>query len=202
MKNEKMNTLWKIINEIRRIMLVPWVKFYFLLNGVQWGKGWMIYGCPILQKHHKSAISIGEKFCMRNFLGSNPLGPNRKGIISTRKSGAIIEIGNCVGITGGTICAENKIQIGNHVLIGANCLIADTDFHPIESEARKHCINAGESAPIAIEDDVFIGANCIILKGVRIGKGACVGAGSVVTKDIPPSVLCAGNPAKIIRTLT
>ena len=60
------------------------------------------------------------------------------------------------------------------------------------------CVN---SQPIVIEDDAWIGMNCIILKGVTVGRGAVVGAGSVVTKDVPPWTLVAGNPARVIKEL-
>jgi acetyltransferase-like isoleucine patch superfamily enzyme len=96
-------------------------------------------------------------------------------------------------------CAES-ITIGNYVNCGGNVSIWDTDFHPLEKEARRHHeLNSIKKAPIVIEDDVFIGANSIILKGVHIGAAAIIGAGSVVTKNIPAGETWAGNPAKFIR---
>ena len=92
-----------------------------------------------------------------------------------------------------------KIKIGNRVLIGPGTGIF-TAIHPIDPEIRATGIEKG--ADIIIEDDVWIGGNATILPGVKIGKGAIIGAGSVVTKDIPEMTIAAGNPAKVIRKIT
>ena len=76
-----------------------------------------------------------------------------------------------------------------------------SDFHSLDSNIRasKEDIKHRKSSPVVIEDNAFIGARCIILKGVTIGKNAIVGAGSVVTKSIPANEIWAGNPARPIR---
>ena len=168
-------------------------------NGISWKGGWKIYGIPIVQRHRGSCIKIGRGLYLRSFASSNPLGPNRPVIITTRSNNAKIRIGDDVGLTGGTICAEECIEIGNRVLIGANCILVDTDFHPVDLSARRATPQKGQVAPIIIEDNVFIGMNSLILKGVHIGNGSVIGAGSVVTRDIPAGVVCAGNPARVIR---
>jgi acetyltransferase-like isoleucine patch superfamily enzyme len=104
-------------------------------------------------------------------------------------------------MTGGVLCAAEQIVIGNHVVIGANTTIIDTDFHPQDVIGRRLSPSAGRTAPVVIEDDVFIGMNCLILKGVKIGKGSLIGAGSVVARDVPPHVIVAGNPAVIVRDM-
>jgi acetyltransferase-like isoleucine patch superfamily enzyme len=104
-------------------------------------------------------------------------------------------------MTGGTLCAAEKIVIGNNVAVGANTTIADTDFHPLEFEKRRLRNNEGKTEPVVIEDDVFIGAGCLIMKGVHIGSGSVLGAGSVVTTDVPSGAIVAGNPARIVRQL-
>lgn len=171
------------------------------MNGVTLGSGAKIYGCPILQRHRKSRIEIGPRFSLRSWTSSNPLGPTRPAILSTRNAGARLRIGSDVGMTGGTVCAAESIEIGNRVFIGANAIIVDTDFHPVLPEERKLQPNAGAHSPIVIEDDAFIGMNSIVLRGVHIGAGAFIGAGSVVTSDVPARTVCAGNPAKVIRNL-
>jgi acetyltransferase-like isoleucine patch superfamily enzyme len=93
-----------------------------------------------------------------------------------------------------------SITVGDNVVVGANTAIVDADFHPMEASRRGW--TDGATAPVVIEDDVFIGMNCLILKSVVIGRGSVVGAGSVVTRDIPPGVIGAGNPARVIRSLT
>lgn len=114
---------------------------------------------------------------------------------------ARIEIGRGVGMTGATLCAQTRVVIGDHVLLGANCAIVDTDFHPLDPEIRRRAPQAGATEPIVIEADVFVGTQALILKGVRIGRGAVVGAGSVVTGDVPARAVVAGNPARVVRML-
>lgn len=92
-----------------------------------------------------------------------------------------------------------EIRIGNRVLIGPGTGIF-TAIHPIDPEIRATGIEKG--VDIIIEDDVWIGGNATILPGITIGKGAIIGAGSVVTKDIPKMTIAAGNPAKVIREIT
>ena len=94
-----------------------------------------------------------------------------------------------------------NVTIGNNVLIGSGCLITDTDAHPIDWRERRLSNNTKAVAPVVIGDDVFIGARSIILKGVHIGNRSVIGAGSVVTKDIPADSIAAGNPAVIVKYL-
>lgn len=94
-----------------------------------------------------------------------------------------------------TIFCSNRIEIGEEVIIGDNVLIRDTDSHQIYYEGHTQEV----SSPIIIEDHVWIGVNCTILKGVRIGKGAVIAAGAVVTKDIPAGCLAGGVPAKVLK---
>jgi acetyltransferase-like isoleucine patch superfamily enzyme len=104
-------------------------------------------------------------------------------------------------MTGATVVAAERVEIGSRVQIGATVTIVDTDFHPLHPDVRRRDILAGEHAPVTIEDDVFVGMNSLILKGVTIGAGAVVGAGSVVARDVPPAVIVAGNPARVVRKL-
>jgi len=90
-------------------------------------------------------------------------------------------------------CSE-KIEIGTHVDIADECLIIDNDFHGVGDKLSK-------KAPIIIEDDVWLAARVIVLKGVTIGKGSVIGAGSIVTKSIPPNSFAAGVPAKVLRSI-
>ncbi len=192
---------WKVKNELLRFLATPFYRVYFWFNGVEWGKGWKLYGKPVLQRHAGSIISVGPALSLRSSLTSNPLGPNHPVIICTWKSNASIQVGSHFAMTGGTICAAERITIGNHVAIGANSTIIDTDFHPVAYEMRLDDSSAGECKPVKIGDHVFIGMNCIILKGVALGNGCVIAAGSVVTKDVPEGVVAGGNPAKIISTI-
>lgn len=92
-----------------------------------------------------------------------------------------------------------KVTIGNNVFFGPRvCLCTAT--HPIDSEVRNTGLEYGE--PIHIEDNVWIGMNTVVNPGVTIGSNSIIGAGSVVTKDIPNDVIAVGNPCRILRKIT
>jgi len=113
--------------------------------------------------------------------------------------GATLEIGESVFINYGcSISAAKLVHIGAYCSIGPYVMIVDTNFHCLEPERRNE---SPEPAPVFLEENVWLGARAIILPGVRIGTGSVIGAGSIVTRDIPPRVLAAGNPAKVIRDL-
>lgn len=95
--------------------------------------------------------------------------------------------------TNTTINCHERIEIGRGCAISDNVCIADSDSHIIDGNEK------GMTAPIVIEDHVWIAKNVTVLKGVTIGEGAIVGAGSVVTHSIPPHCLAVGNPARVIR---
>ena len=194
-------TPWKAINELRRYAALPFIRLYFAFCGVAWQPGWMIYGCPLIQRHAGSTIAIGQGLHMRNWFGTNPLGVHHRSILATWTADARIELGAHVSMTGATIVAQTRVSVGERVFIGANSTICDTDFHPLATDLRQANPAAGVSRPIDIEDDVFIGMGAMILKGVRIGRGSVVGAGSVVTGDVPPGAVVGGNPAQLIRRL-
>jgi acetyltransferase-like isoleucine patch superfamily enzyme len=123
-------------------------------------------------------------------------------------------IGDFCYFTNAVLLCEMEVRIGNYVLIGWNATIADTDFHPIAPAER--IADAIACSPLAkgrarpeivkrrviIEDDVWIGPNALILKGVRIGAGAFVEAGAVVSRDVPSRARVMGNPAEVIGEAT
>lgn len=90
------------------------------------------------------------------------------------------------------------VRIGSHVLFGPGVQVY-TALHPLEAEARRSGIESG--AAVTIADDVWIGGGAIVCPGVRIGARAVIGAGSVVTRDVPPDVFAAGNPCRVRRPL-
>src|SRR4051794_38761141 len=113
-------TPWKVFNELRRLWILPWARLYFAAVGVTWSPGLRLYGLPIIQKYRPSTLTIGRNSELRSTLRSNPLGPSHPVILSTRRAGARLVIGNQFGMTGGTICAEESITIGDRVVVGAN----------------------------------------------------------------------------------
>ena len=123
-----------------------------------------------------------------------------------------ITVGNRCFIAAGTmVLAADCVEIGNDVLIGEGCYISDNDGHSLDLEIRSHDLTNRRkgikiwdgiaTAPVVIGDNAWIAPRTIVLKGVTIGNGAVIGAGSVVTKDVPPMTLAAGNPARILRKL-
>lgn len=116
------------------------------------------------------------------------------------KYGYNIEIGlNFYSDVHLTILDQALVSIGNHVVIGPNVNIY-TGSHPYNEVQRTKGFEYAK--PVRIHDYVWIGGNVTILPGVKINQGAIIGAGSVVTHDIPPYVIAAGNPCKVIRSIT
>lgn len=116
----------------------------------------------------------------------------------------ILEIGDNSFIGPGTkIGVCEKIKIGNNCLIAARVIMSDNDGHPLDWQKRrkKESVGKKETAPIIIEDDAWIGDGCFICKGVKVGRGAIIGARSVVTKDVLEFTVVAGNPAKFIKVV-
>jgi acetyltransferase-like isoleucine patch superfamily enzyme len=122
----------------------------------------------------------------------------------------VVEIGDYCYFTNAVLLCELALRIGSYVVIGWNTTIADTDFHPLAPALRVAdaiaCSPLGDGrarppiprAEVVIEDDVWIGPNATILKGVRIGAGAFVEAGALVTRDVPPRARVLGNPAHVV----
>lgn len=111
-----------------------------------------------------------------------------------------LDIGSNTFINYGcSIAADLMVSIGPDCSIGTYVIIMDNNFHRLEPE-RRH--EKPESRPVVLEQNVWLGARVIVLPGVTIGKGSVVGAGSVVTRDIPPSTLAAGSPARVISTFS
>jgi len=116
---------------------------------------------------------------------------------------AHLEIKSRITFLGNQFCSvAEKVSIGNYCLIGGN--IYDNDLHPLDPEQRRQRfadMSLVKHAPVLIEDDVWVGANAIVLKGVTLHRGAIVAAGAVVTTDVPSCTIVAGNPARIVRRL-
>ena len=151
-----------------------------------------------------SVIRIGNNLLISSGDNHNPLARNIQSNI-TLNHGAILTIGDNVGISCSSIRCHKNITIGNNVNIGADCIIMDSDAHSINYKDRRDSLGLDKKnkidKPIIIEDDVLIGTRCIIMKGVTIGARSIIGAGSVVTKNIPSDCIAAGNPAKVIKYL-
>lgn len=154
-----------------------------------------------LAVYGQGMIRIGDSVRINSKEAANPIGGMTKCILNAAKD-AQLTIGDRSGLSNCAIVCREQITIGSDVLIGGNTVIYDTDFHSLDANVRARTGGGTREAvckPVRIDDGVFIGAHCIILKGVHIGKNAVIGAGSVVTKDVGESEVWAGNPAKRIR---
>ena len=122
--------------------------------------------------------------------------------IEARNDGSRIKIGNGTWVNNNFVAISNhkSITIGENVLIGTFVEIYDSNFHGIEPD-RRGISCPEDAADVIVEDNVFIGSNVKILKGVTIGRDSVIANSSIVTNSIPPGVVAGGNPAKIIRQL-
>ena len=174
---------------------------YFL--GVRYGKNCTIHGHLGLKLSPYSTVEIGDNFYLSSGYHINPLARNLQGHICLNKGSKLI-IGDNVGMSSPVIWAHKSIKIGNNVMLGANVTIMDSDAHSMNYLHRRN-LSVDKlhkvDAEVVIEDDVFIGMNTIILKGVTIGARSVIGAGSVVVKSIPADCIAAGNPVKVIKRL-
>jgi len=166
------------------------------------------------------SLNIRDKSIARNFIHIGNNSVVEANFVFENKNG-FVKVGDRSFLGGGTtfICINN-IEVGDDVMISWGCTIIDNNAHSLESSKRKDDVldwkkgldedkigvykkwNVVKSAPILIKDKAWIGFNVIVLKGVTIGIGAVVGAGSIVTKDVPDYAIVAGNPAKIVKYTT
>lgn len=168
--------------------IIAYMRGYLLRAKIQVSGPLKSYGRTIVEKDG-GKIKIGRYSCFW---------PNVKLSIVSEKGDNIsnIIIGDYTSIGDRTeIHCGGSVIIGDYVLISWDVNIIGYDYHAPGG-------GQPESEPIIIEDEVWIGARAIILKGVRIGKGAIIGAGSVVSKDIPPYSFAAGNPARVIKKVS
>lgn len=195
-----MNITWKNINYFITY------NFYNCINRMQFkwkkvlcGKNIHTFG-KIYIKNEGRGIKIGSNCCFNSSFWSNPVGGEERIILRTLEKGRII-LGDGVGMSNSVIVSAEEVEIGDNVMIGAGVKIYDTDFHSLKYDLRIVGHEGVKKGKIKIEEGAFIGAGTFILKGVTVGEKSVVGAGSVVTKNIPPQEVWAGNPAKFIKKL-
>lgn len=162
--------------------------------GVDLGRGCSFNGMPLFRRLPSSTIRLGCRCILSSRTEYNTIGINHPCIFSTRNDEAAIKIGDDCGFSGTVIGCQKSITLGNRVRCGANTVITDTDWHTDDPRTSP-------PKAVIIEDDVWLGLNVVVLKGVTIGKGSVIGANSLVSRSIPAGVVAAGNPAKVIRSL-
>lgn len=157
----------------------------------------------VLLQNNGGYISIGDNCSIISQSTTyNPIVSNVSTSIAVNP-GAELYIGNSVGISSTFIWSHKSIIIGDRATIGAMCLIVDSDCHSLNYKDRgtKRDLEHKKDSPIVIGEDTLIGTRTIIMKGVTIGARSVIGAGSVVTKDIPSDCIACGNPCKVIKQL-
>lgn len=183
-----------LILKIKSKWFTFFVQISCYLRGIELGRKNIFIGLVTFRRRSNSKIIIGNNCLFRSSMTSNLIGINRKCIISTLTNDSQINIGDNCGFSGIVIGAFKSIKLGKNVRCGANTLITDSDWHTDDPRS-------GVPKEVIIKDNVWLGVNVIVLKGVTIGENSVIGANSVVTKSIPNNVIAAGNPCKIIKEI-
>lgn len=192
----------KIITIISRIVIIInkfTTKILFKINKAKYGT-FFTAGIPIVDVRSSGELKIGNGAKFINNATYSTLGKSNKCKLLVYDNAKLI-IGENVGMSNTTIVATKSIILGNNILVGGGTSIVDSDFHSLDYH-HWNTINDEMymiSKPVIIEDNVFIGMNSIILKGVKIGKNSIIAAGSVVTTNINENEIWGGNPAKFIK---
>ncbi len=176
------------------IRLQEWyVRHYLQPQFAHMGKGGLfmrpwyveVFGGPISLGDHAHVIATPDQRV-------------RLTVWSTIEDNGSIRIGDyCLICPGVRISAGIEIVIENSCMMAQGAFITDSDWHDIYDRSR----SVGQSAPVRIEDNAWIGDSAIVCKGVRIGRNSIVGAGAVVVKDVPDNVIVAGNPAVVVKEI-
>lgn len=195
-------------------MTVP--RFHKLIPGAALEGDWFAGTIPANIAVGDNCV-IDSSFCFKHFYSSAEpglvLGSDVtlwRTALSVEEDG-VVEIGDTCYLSNAAIVCSRRISIGSRVMVAGGVTIADSDFHPLTPALRladtialapggnRDARPAFASEPVSIADDVWIGCNAAILKGVTIGEGAIIAPGSVVIRDVPSGVEVAGNPAKPVR---
>ena len=182
------NKLWDVVYSFVTTIIC---KLRLSLGGGSYGNNLRARGIMTIRRFQCSSIIIGDRCTFNSSSRFNARGINHHCILETGKPGALLKIGNHCGFSGCSIVADKEVIIGDHVMVGANTCIGDRDDHPDRLGTTPQ--------PVHIGNNVFIGMHCIVMKGVTIGENSIIGAGSIVTKDIPANCIAAGVPCKVIK---
>lgn len=161
---------------------------YYLRSAASLGPRVRLWGVPFV--NNQGRLLIGDRVRLASGVSTLELnvGPN-----------GTLEIGDRVLINHGcSIGATKLVRIGSNCNIGSQVILIDNAFHELDPERRNE---QPEPAAVVLEENVWLAARVIVLPGVTIGKNSVIGAGSVVTRDVPPDVLAGGVPARVIRPL-
>lgn len=186
-----MKTVKKMIKKILSLKNIVKLK----INDVIIGKNNQIIGKVFIR--NKGKFIVGNDCIFRSGVRQNPVGIHHQLVFDVRHKASLI-IGNNVGLSNTIISCLDKIVIEDDAMIGGSVQIYDSDHHSINYEKRMNSEDV-KTSPVILKKGCFIGVGSIILKGVTIGEKSIIGAGSVVTKDVPDNEIWAGNPARFIK---
>jgi maltose O-acetyltransferase len=196
MKDETIAYYIKQSSEVKKYLTLASIPTYlwpalrarwYFRHATHLGQKVRVFGSPIIE--NRGILWIGDRVRIRSTVVKTEL------VVE----GGTLEI--CEGAYinyGCSIAARHLVRIGPNCRIGTYAMITDNDFHRLEPELRDEI---PESAPVILEENVWLGGRVIVLPGVTIGAGSAIGAGSVVTRDIPPHSLAVGVPARVIKDL-
>lgn len=190
-----MGYLHKIINSIIDFLSTIYCKTKMRLWGINYGKGLRFRGNTAFYRSSGTIITIGDSCTFNSCDRFNFRGINHRNIIQTSsmvEKGEGVRIGNRCGFSGVSIVCSVGVTIGDDVSCGTNVMIGDRNDH-------ENRWPGFEPKPVFIGNNVWIGMNSIIMRGVTIGDNTIIGAGSIVTKDIPSNTIAAGSPCRVIR---
>lgn len=189
-----------ILQKFKNIISTYYCRMKFRFRGVVLGRGILFKSVPSVLRRKNARISVGKNTMINSSNYGYHINMHSPCKILADREDAQISIGSNCRIHGTCIHAYNSITIGDNVLIAANTHIIDGNGHQLSFDDPEKRINTTDNGrPITIEDNVWIGANCFILGGVRIGEGAVISANSVVHKDVMPNTIVGGNPARLIK---
>lgn len=181
----RLKVIYLFISRMASIFIRLIVAKYYLRKCTSVGKLVTTNGKPFIR--NKGKIIIGNEVAIWSIFDRTKLLVHPQGLLS---------VGNKSRINGVHISVKREVRIGDNVRIGPYTLIMDSDFHDVYEREKE-----GKKGPVQIGNNVWIASKVTILKGVKIGEGSMIAAGSVVTKDIPSHSLAAGVPAKVIKKL-
>jgi acetyltransferase-like isoleucine patch superfamily enzyme len=190
---QKVKKSFGLFSILHGILQTMYLRLILRKHGVVYGKNLKGNQCKI---QAWGRIELGDNVELLSY----PDGETYKTCLITWHASSLIKIGNNCYLNGTVIHSRSSVTIGENCMFGAGTVILDSDFHStsVDPEIRRGQ-EAARSRPVVIGNNVWVCRNAIILKGVHIGDNSIIGAGSIVTKDVPPSQVFGGNPAHFIR---
>jgi maltose O-acetyltransferase len=169
-----------------------WARYYRIRfrDRVQFGRNFRTNGKLVIKGPGR--IVIGDDV--------NAWAHAENNVLITYTPDSLITIGSGTRLNGAGLMAYTRIEVGPRCILGST-LLFDSDFHPLEPEHRHDTDLPVRCAPIVLDENVWLGGQSAVLKGVHIGRNSVVAFRAVVTADVPPDVVVAGNPARIVKEL-